>query len=59
MGILKNITGEYFGEIKREEDIIEMYGVEIRAFTDKNGTFHKHGYHILPAESPRSASLDK
>lgn len=59
MGILKNITDEYFGEIAREEDIIEMYGVETRAFKDKNGTFHKHGYHILPPESRLSRDLDR
>ena len=59
MGILKNITNEYFGEIAREEDIIEMNGVETRAFEDKNGTFHKHGYHILPPKTRLSGDLDR
>lgn len=59
MGVLKNLTDEYFGKKTRKEDIIQMYGVEIRPFTDKNGKFHEDGYHILPAESSRSGALDR
>ena len=46
MGILKTITEEYFGNIIREEDFIDIYGldVEIVSFTDNNGKFHKRGY---------------
>ena len=46
MGILKTITEEYFGNIIREEDEINIDGfdVEIVSFTDNNGKFHKKGY---------------
>ena len=46
MGILKKLTEEYFGEIEREEDFIDIDGldVEIVSFTDNNGKFHKRGY---------------
>ena len=46
MGILKTITEEYFGNIIREEDFIDIVGldVEIVSFTDNNGKFHKRGY---------------
>ena len=46
MGILKNLTEEYFGEIEREEDLIDIHdlNVEIVSFTDNNGKFHKRGY---------------
>ena len=46
MGILKTITEEYFGNIIREEDLIDIVGldVEIVSFTDNNGKFHKKGY---------------
>ena len=46
MGILKNLTEEYFGNIIREEDEINIDGldVEIVSFTDNNGKFHKKGY---------------
>jgi len=46
MGILKNITEEYFGETVREEDMIDLTGldVEIVSFTDNNKKFHKTGY---------------
>ena len=46
MGILKKLTEEYFGEIEREEDEINIDGldVEIVSFTDNNGKFHKRGY---------------
>ena len=46
MGILKKLTEEYFGEIEREEDLIDIVGldVEIVSFTDNNGKFHKRGY---------------
>ena len=46
MGILKTLTEEYFGEIEREEDLIDIVGldVEIVSFTDNNGKKHKRGY---------------
>ena len=46
MGILKDLTKEYFGEKVRKEDEINIEGlkVEIVTFTDKNGNFHKRGY---------------
>ena len=46
MGILKTLTEEYFGEIEREEDFIDIVGldVEIVSFTDNNGKKHKRGY---------------
>ena len=46
MGILKTITEEYFGNIIREEDEINIDGldVEIVSFTDNNDKFHKRGY---------------
>ena len=46
MGILKTITEEYFGDIIRKEDEINIEGldVEIVSFTDNNKKFHKKGY---------------
>ena len=46
MGILKDLTKEYFGEKVRKEDEINIDGldVEIVSFTDKNGKKHKKGY---------------
>ena len=46
MGILKKLTEEYFGEIEREEDLIDIHdlNVEIVSFTDNNGKKHKRGY---------------
>ena len=46
MGILKKLTEEYFGEIEREEDEINIDGldVEIVSFTDNNGKKHRRGY---------------
>ena len=46
MGILKTLTEEYFGEIEREEDLIDIHdlNVEIVSFTDNNDKFHKKGY---------------
>ena len=46
MGILKKLTEEYFGEIEREEDLINIDGldVEIVSFTDNNGKKHRRGY---------------
>ena len=46
MGILKTITEEYFGNIIREEDEIDIDGldVEIVSFTDNNGKKHGRGY---------------
>ena len=46
MGILKKLTEEYFGDTVREEDFINIDGldVEIVSFTDNNDKFHKRGY---------------
>ena len=46
MGILKTITEEYFGNIIREEDFIDIHdlNVEIVSFTDNNGKKHGRGY---------------
>ena len=46
MGILKKLTKEYFGNTIREEDEINIDGldVEIVSFTDNNGKKHKKGY---------------
>ena len=46
MGILKDLTKEYFGEKVRKEDEINIDGldVEIVSFTDNNGNFHKRGF---------------
>ena len=46
MGILKTLTKEYFGNTIREEDEINIDGldVEIVSFTDNNDKFHKRGY---------------
>ncbi len=44
--VLKNLTEEYFGEIEREEDLIDIHdlNVEIVSFTDNNGKKHRRGY---------------
>ena len=46
MGVLKDLTKEYFGEILRKEDEINIDGidVDIVTFTDKNGNVHRRGY---------------
>ena len=46
MGILKKLTEEYFGEIEREEDLIDIHdlNVEMVSFTDNNGKKHRRGY---------------
>ena len=46
MGILKDLTKEYFGEKVRKEDEIDIFGLDIKivTFTDKNGKFHVRGY---------------
>lgn len=44
MGVLLNLTKEYFGDIEREEDWIEIEGVNRVSFTDGNGRLHKKGY---------------
>ena len=46
MGILKDLTKEYFGEKVRKEDDINIDGLEVKivTFTDNNGNFHKRGY---------------
>lgn len=55
MGILKNITDEYFGDNMREEDFIDISGldVEILSFTDTNGKFHGHGYRVAEDDDYR------
>ena len=46
MGILKELTKEYFGEKVRKEDEINIEGLEVKivSFKDNNGNFHKRGY---------------
>ena len=46
MGILKDLTKEYFGEKVRKEDEINIEGLEVDivTFTDNNGKKHKKGY---------------
>ena len=46
MGVLKDLTEEYFGEKVRKEDDINIEGldVEIVSFKDNNGNFHRRGY---------------
>jgi surface protein len=46
MGILKTITEEYFGDTIREEDEINIDGLDVKiiSFTDNNGKKHKKGY---------------
>ena len=46
MGILKTLTKEYFGNIIREENFIDIHdlNVEIVSFTDNNGKKHRRGY---------------
>lgn len=48
MGVLKNITDEYFGDNIRKEDLIDISGLDVEMvwFTDKNGNFHKYGYRV-------------
>ena len=43
MGILKDLTKEYFGEKVRKEDEINIEGLEVDivTFTDNNGKKHK------------------
>ena len=46
MGVLKDLTEEYFGEKVRKEDDINIDGldVEIVSFKDNNGNVHRRGY---------------
>ena len=46
MGVLKDLTKEYFGEKIRKEDEIDIFGleVEIVSFKDNNGKYHERGY---------------
>ena len=46
MGVLKDLTEEYFGEKVRKEDDINIEGLEVKivSFKDNNGNFHKRGY---------------
>lgn len=58
MGILKNITDEYFGDVKREEDFpdITNLDIDIVSFTDNNGKFHKSGYRVMKSKSDNNMS---
>ena len=46
MGVLKDLTKEYFGKTVRKEDDINIDGldVEIVTFKDNNGNVHRRGY---------------
>ena len=46
MGILKELTKEYFGEKVRKEDEIDIFGLDVKIvpFTDNNGKYHRRGY---------------
>lgn len=55
MGILKNLTKEYFGDIEREED--KIIGLERHSFTDKNGVFHEKGYYIKDGDKKQLRRL--
>ncbi|MBQ3944699.1 MAG: hypothetical protein II670_03700, partial [Alphaproteobacteria bacterium] len=49
MGVLKNITDEYFGKNIRKEDeidISDLIGVEIVSFTDNNKKYHGNGFKV-------------
>ena len=50
MGILKTITEEYFGETIREEDEINIDGldVEIVFFTDNNKIYRLYIFQLNP-----------
>jgi surface protein len=52
MGILKNITDEYFGKTERQED-----GIERHKFTDKNGTVHEDGFYIPDGDHDKLEKL--
>lgn len=51
MGILKNLTDEYFGKTLRKEDL----DVEIVSFTDENNKFHEKGFRIKEMDSDEMA----
>ena len=57
MGVLKTLTDEYFGETIRDEDKIDISGldVEIVSFKDNNGKFHKNGYRVIDGDSDEMA----
>ena len=59
MGVLKDLTKEYFGEKVRKEDEINIDGLNVKivTFTDNNGKFHKKGY--KPKNSPTLKKLLK
>ena len=46
MGILKDLTEEYFEKKVRKEDEIDIFGLDVKivSFTDNNGKKHKKGY---------------
>ena len=46
MGILKDLTEEYFGEKIRKEDEINIEGLNVKivSFKDNNGNYHRRGY---------------
>lgn len=54
MGVLKKITGEYFGDTIRKEDEIDIsdLDVEIVSFTDRNKKHHYRGYRVVDSDNP-------
>ena len=48
MGVLRTLTDEYFGSSIREENKIDISGLDVKivSFTDKNNVFHKYGYRV-------------
>ena len=46
MGVLKDLTKEYFGEKVRKEDEIDIFGLDVKmvSFKDNNGKYHERGY---------------
>jgi len=57
MGVLLNLTDEYFKVIERDEDRISLPSVKERSFTDKNGKFHKKGYYIDENDSKKARTI--
>ena len=46
MGILKDLTEEYFEKKVRKEDEIDIFGLDVKivSFKDNNGKYHRRGY---------------
>ena len=53
MGILKDLTEEYFEKKVRKEDEIDIFGleVEIVSFKDNNGNYHRRGFKPINTSS--------